>query len=868
MFIDNDGGREHYRETTSATRSGKHPQPTLRRIGDQVPSREHGVPQGPVAGTSLRKEDPDAALSKVESPNETCGADNTESSTNWTKDRPDTSMAAGAPITLARKPKLQFQPCRQGGQIPAPAQPQPLEPPHEPKPFILSGASSGADTAGAPDSIDPAEPHHIVIPIHGQDHIFGGRSKNQIQEAAEYADLYYSLLGAQARPRCDVHKLSKQLRELTRKFSRAEAEAAALNDAGDFEISDELLRRDAKHLRALGSFDALIDFHNDAQKRAGLNLSRVNAILGEDPAINKIREIVQRGAIIDTAPDFKTTHRSAPFRNLQLRMLPVYQKAVAAMHATNKVLLFHVEDIPPELYGELHTANEYHWRPEPGKIAGRPLLDCSNSAPGEIPLNSEETKLLGIDRYQKVTLPTFHEVLLAWDNYRIDRGIKWKNMWMFKADISGCFNQLHWSHASVRLMGFHLQEHILMIMLTCGFGVGVTPMVWSMIGDALNRYVQALCVCIIFTFVDDFFGAGTWDHAIEAQEHVHRAIRGTLGYDGLSVKKNVFAQTAEILGFLVDFPNERVRPKTGAIEKLFFVLFFIKAHEPQTLRYWQCLASLVNLYSPVLRGMRPFVAQIIAMTCRATAFRKQAATPSALFEIQMWRAAIVIALLDPDAMAVPLHVFIENPRDRSAHPIISDASPWRLCAALYHAVTGVILAWITYRLPYAKDIEGRSQGHREYLGNLLALILLIQHSKANGRATHGAPLEYYWVNDNKGALAWAEKRKCSSLASQYACLAVSQLHIQADIYMGKPVYKPGIDMGEIDAMSRMEDNETEDSPRIRALCPNLTPSTQIHIRGGAVEKLFQLCDPSIQRNHDSDHHKAYTMLHSIIAQIA
>jgi hypothetical protein len=91
-----------------------------------------------------------------------------------------------------------------------------------------------------------------------------------------------------------------------------------------------------------------------------------------------------------------------------------------------------------------------------GKVAGRPLLDCSNSAPDEIPLNSDATKELGIARYQKVQLSTFHEVMLAWDNYRIDANLQWADMWMFKADISGCFNQLHWSTESVFLMGFHI----------------------------------------------------------------------------------------------------------------------------------------------------------------------------------------------------------------------------------------------------------------------------------------------------------------------------------------------------------------------------------------------------------------------------
>lgn len=178
------------------------------------------------------------------------------------------------------------------------------------------------------------------------------------------------------------------------------------------------------------------------------------------------------------------------------------------------------------------------------------------------------------------------------------------------------------------------------------------------------------------------------------------------------------------------------------------------------------------------------------------------------------------------------------------------------------------MAWTTYRLPYAKDIDARSQGHREYLGNLLAIILLIKfhQSSTSPRADVRAPLQYFWVNDNQGALAWAEKRKCSSLASQYACMAVSQLHTRADIYMGAPVYKPGIDVGEIDAMSRMEDDETEESPRIRTLCPGLTPDKQILITG-AVEELFVLCDPTTQRVHDKDHHKAYVMLHNIITRI-
>ena len=105
--------------------------------------------------------------------------------------------------------------------------------------------------------------------------------------------------------------------------------------------------------------------------------------------------------------------------------------------------------------------------------------------------------------------------------------------------------------------------------------------------------------------------------------------------------------SAEILGFLVDFPAGTVQPKMGAIEKMFFLLFKIVACAPQTLRYWQCLSSLVTMYSPMLHGMRPFVAQINAMTSKAAQYRMAHATPFALFEIEIWHAAIIMMLMSP-----------------------------------------------------------------------------------------------------------------------------------------------------------------------------------------------------------------------------
>ena len=106
----------------------------------------------------------------------------------------------------------------------------------------------------------------------------------------------------------------------------------------------------------------------------------------------------------------------------------------------------------------MHTANEYYRRHKEGKMAGGPLLDCSNCVlRGKVPLHFEHTKWLGIQRYQGVVLPTFPQILLAWDNSRISRDLQWKDVWISIADIASCFNQLHWATSVVRLMGFALK---------------------------------------------------------------------------------------------------------------------------------------------------------------------------------------------------------------------------------------------------------------------------------------------------------------------------------------------------------------------------------------------------------------------------
>ena len=232
---------------------------------------------------------------------------------------------------------------------------------------------------------------NIILGVHGHDFVLQAPTDEHIAKATQHAITYAQHMFRQntlaAEPRC----LTEALTTLRIKYSRVEAGRLAIADANDFQFTTAHVQRDIHELCRLSSLDALIVHHNNKQKDSGLNETRVITHLSEDENFPKILEIVQNGAVADTDPAFIKSPRTAPFRELQSRLTPVYNKHAATMHAANRVLILPIDQLTQSECVDLHMANEYNWRAEPGKIAGRPLMDCSNAQPDIIPLNTETT---------------------------------------------------------------------------------------------------------------------------------------------------------------------------------------------------------------------------------------------------------------------------------------------------------------------------------------------------------------------------------------------------------------------------------------------------------------------------------------------
>lgn len=730
-------------------------------------------------------------------------------------------------------------------------------------PGILSPVASvvdSGDNSRAGDVIRDA-----VISVGGHSFRLPASSSSKFNTALKHVAAYQNMFGppsaSSSLSPSSVIDLESRFRTLQNYFAPDRAESDALLDANGFDWSPAILSRDIDLLRSLGSLDAVINHHADKHKQTGFNPQRVCEFLSDDPHFDLLKEIADVGGEIDFDDDFAPFRRTAPLRNLQKRLLPVYRKHAYKMWQTNRGLLFRLSDLDPSTLASLHTGNDCHWTPKPGNPLGRFLFDGSNSPPGTIPLNGGTAKERGIARYQKVVLPTLFEVIRSWDDYRRHHGLGWWEMIMFKEDVSGAFNQLNWSARSAKYLGVMIDDDVLFIMITGGFGHCVTPMIWSLVGEAINRRARRFVHCPIHIFVDDTVGAGLPAHALEAQAVVQRSTEEVLGAGSTAPDKSSAGPREVIFGFLVDFVTATLSPKDLAIDKIFFVFFHVDIDISHPLEVWQCLASLAQFYAQGVRGMSAFVAPLYHMTRKCSGrFGKSKASASAQFAIEMWRVIAILLLVDRVSVSVPLDTFLLSPSSPCDFEIVSDASPWRLAAALYHPVSHHVLAWSTLLLPFARGAEGKYQVQREYLGHLFSLFLLFSYSQRSNLMSPS--LLYRWVNDNTGALSWAAEHKCSSPSSLFAGIAVSQLHFLTRLEIMEATYLPGVRMGEIDAMSRREIH-----PNITLVCPSLVPSLHIDLDIPVICALFAECDPAKTFTAARDVHSTFCTVHDLLSRI-
>jgi len=676
------------------------------------------------------------------------------------------------------------------------------------------------------------------------------------------------------------------------RFSKGAFQDIAAFAAKDVTIPDSVLDVDDSTLLTTGSIFDCIQLKQAINKPNRFNAERCERIFSDDPNYSTLMELASVGAIIDVDPQFVPQSIPEEFRHSEVRLSKVFQAHALDSWTKSKGLLLRMSTLEEtNQLSHLHF-NSNHLVCKLSDPLSRWCIDPSHRSDDNLPLNGGTAKELSIKRYQKTWVATLVEMLTAVNNRRTTFNLPWNRIWIFKEDIKACFPQMDMAPESAVLLAMRITAVIIFIHLAGSFGWTGAPMAWSIIGAAMLRICTKLFAPSVdlFLICDDFVGFGLKDDTMLASIYVCNLINDVCGPNSVSIDKHVHSQRAEVIGWLIDFCDSvlgaSLRPKDDAIAKMCYYFNSFDLNQPQPLILWQILHSFAERYSQGLRGMRPFVSGFAHMI-RATGPNptsnsshnlhitkhkypvKKTATASTKFAIDMWRIVCYLLFRNPSAFSISIPQFLSlNGAGNSGIEFdsVSDASPYRICAAIYHHNSKTLIGWTSVLLPFPRDTHNRYQTNREYIGLLVTFFLLAFSLPDRVNSTAYPPIVFKWINDNKGALVWADNNKTSSLPSILSNTVVTSFQLLTNISLAGSEHLPGIEMGDIDRESRREDHLAQGNTNY---APSLLPHLYVDIESNPlIMKIIKDCSPFNPPQHKvNDFHQIFLEIQSTLRVI-
>jgi hypothetical protein len=670
-----------------------------------------------------------------------------------------------------------------------------------------------------------------------------------LQLCTQYAEVFGGFSGTVV---LDVGLLREHIREVCREFDPQTHVAEAVEEAADFVVPEEVWTRDTERIKAGLSVVECAQEIREHRIGNRFNPERCEKMFSEDIEIERLRALAKEGAVIDVAESFVPSAWPGDLCYLAKHMPSVFEKHAVQLWEKGRVLLFHWDMMEHEgMAIESRHFSDARWTYKKESRLGRFLIDCTFAAVGWA-LNSEEAKELIRERYGDMTCPTIQQIVLLWFEYIRREKVQWADCRLYKSDIKSAFPQFDLAPQDTPLFFVRVSVRLVMVLTVGLFGWCGFPLVFAVIGRALERWCQAVIRGVMVFYVDDAIGLAIEEHAKGDQEIVEGAIENTCGIGSVAVDKQVLpCLEAEIIGWWVSLTRESLRPSDKGIRKLFWAFLVLADKQQLLLKDYERLASLAERYANGLLCMRPFVRALHNMTAcmsRANRFATKKPSSAARFCIEIWRVVAIWLYINPEVLAVPLSSMLPRVGSVQESWIVSDAGPCGLGAAVF--VKGELVLYAAYAIPFSQRgsvvAESKFQNFREYLGFLFGLFLLRRVIR-NGMTVH-VP---FWRGDNVAALSWAESNKCNSKGGQMAHLAVTWLSLRLGAQAPEVEHVAGWKMGDIDSLSRGYSHTLDRKMQVEPADLE-----------GFVE-LMSLCDPTTQLSV-GDHHVVFRNIVDLI----
>jgi len=635
---------------------------------------------------------------------------------------------------------------------------------------------------------------------------------------------------------------------LAKSFNRKTAIDSAVYKNRNFHWASQDTDVDIVELIEAGSIKELAINRIKNKSSMSFNRERVIQYLSNDVDYDRLLSIAD-GVRIDKPDNFINGKMPEKFRALQTILKNTYSFLYTRLRRKNKGIILPINKLTEEFLNNLHFKDS-HWTPK--EIDGRILVDDTNGILGSI-LNTQEVKLKGIDRYGKCNLPQMNDIFNQWVEYCISNNTRLSECSLWKEDIDGGFPQLFIDPEDVNLMATKIDEDYIFVYLHCSMGYTNIPMAFCCLSNAVNRAVLNSIKGVCKVYVDDFIGLAKDDVVIEDHNMAKTVIRNCINDHCLNETKRVDpVKVGEVLGWSINLIEETFCPSEKSRNKLLISFFFVDYNKSLSCKVYQLLASLAERYSSGLIALSCFVHPFHTMTSIGKHKRKPSA--SIIFCIDMWRIIGIILYADSSffnkkIISITGHCYLNGIYIYDSIMVITDASPWKVGAAIMCRLTSKFICYTSMELPFKDDIKDY-QNIREYLGKFTGLILTSIFQK--NKVIKTTNIE--WVNDNTAAVKWAEKDKCCSSYGHFANIIMSWFQIYSSYNVTQVQRIPGKDMGFIDDISR------------DVYHPLMDTVPYINIKTDITVQLFELCNP-FNKRVKKNNMDAFFEVHSLLSKL-
>ena len=385
--------------------------------------------------------------------------------------------------------------------------------------------------------------------------------------------------------------------------------------ASGFRWPPEVGTRDLKRLQECGGdLDLLVERIHALHADGRLSYERIIGSLSFDnPEIGHLIELVGGIGVREFSdPSFRAISEPPKLRGIHMQVGNAIDKLSFEGWDSDRVIILPTEEV---LKIEGVHFSPAHWAVKKGKQCGRLIWDGSDKSDGRNCLNSVYVRDSIREHYGVITNPDLDRImemiLKVEDSTPEPERIK---LVLGKGDVKSAFPQLNFKPSDCKLMACQLQNGLSMIFHTGHFGWSGTPFAFGVVTRAIRHELKNRLKGGSDIYVDDYFWVCLQEFLGENIRISTEVVENLLGPGSVAVDKLENGRQLDIIGWHFDLDLRSVSLTERAVHKLVYGFFSVDVKDKMSLKFLQKLASWTNLYSSILRHLRPYATALYAET--------------------------------------------------------------------------------------------------------------------------------------------------------------------------------------------------------------------------------------------------------------